>query len=163
MSILGYCLGSAAVWAPAAERPSRRLTDAAAARGVQQEAVRTHARVPATSVGTLPVLATPTCGALVHICKDEGRFWPVGDHLPGSPAPRRGLPTQVPLTLSKPVGQGPFGPFTRLACPVEKGGVGAGTGWQRDGRAVLKVKWEGLKGMRCGLSTKSASLWQLSR
>lgn len=43
------------------------LGDAAAAGRVQQEAIRTHARVAATSVGTLPVLATPTCGALVHI------------------------------------------------------------------------------------------------
>lgn len=43
------------------------LGDAAAAGRVQEETVRTYTRVAATSVGTLPVLATPTGGALIHI------------------------------------------------------------------------------------------------
>lgn len=132
MNTLGYDLGSAAVWDPAAERPSRWLTDTAASGRVQQETVGTHTRVPATSVGTLPVLATPTCGALIHICKNRGSFWQGRDCIPSSlaPLPCRALPTQDPLTLSKPVGHGPFGPFTGLGFPVEKGGVGAGRGWQ---------------------------------
>lgn len=58
-------------------------------------------------------------------------------------APRCPLPTQDPLTLSKPVGHGPFGPFTRLEFPVQKGGVGAETGWQTDNRAVLKKDYVG--------------------
>lgn len=57
--------------------------------------------------------------------------------------PRCPLPTQDPLTLSKPVGHGPFGPFTLLEFPVQKGGVGAGTGWQTDNRAVLKKDYVG--------------------
>lgn len=141
-----YGLRSTAVWESAAERPSWWLTDAAAPGGVQQETVGTHTRVPATSVGTLPVLATPTCGALVHICKNRGSVWRVGDYILGSHSlyktspcsPRCPLPTQDPLTLSKPVGQGPFGPFTRLEFPVQKGGVEAETRWQTDNRAVLK-------------------------
>lgn len=43
------------------------LGDAAASGRVQEETIGTYTRVPATSVGTLPMLATPTCGALIHI------------------------------------------------------------------------------------------------
>lgn len=71
MNTREWGLRSTAVWEPDAERPSWWLTDAAAPGGVQQETVGTHTRVPATSVGTLPVLATPTCGALIHICKNR--------------------------------------------------------------------------------------------
>lgn len=54
-------------------RAARWLTDAAAAGGVQQEAVRAHARVPPVSVGTLPMLAAPASRALVHICGEGQR------------------------------------------------------------------------------------------
>lgn len=69
----------------------------------------------------------------------------------GSPAavPCRALPTQDPLTLSKPGGQGPFGPLTWLEFPVEKEGIRAGTDWQSDNQAILKKDEMVVK---CGLN-----------
>lgn len=116
-------------------RPSGWLTDAAAAGGVQQEAVRAHARVPTRSVGTLPVLAAPTSRALIHIC-GEGRGVLVVPGTTSPPAPpwgpslshhRPGSPSQDPLTLSKPVGHGRPGAPAGSEFPAERA-AGRGEG-----------------------------------
>lgn len=104
MNTREWGLRSTAVWEPDAERPSWWLTDAAAPGGVQQEAIGTHTRVPATSVGTLPVLATPTCGALIHICKNRGSVWRVGDYMLGSHSLYKTSPcSPLSLTYAGPV------------------------------------------------------------
>lgn len=85
----------------------RGLTDAAAAGRVEQEAVGAHAGVPAMRVRTLPMLAAPSCRALIHICEGWGGPSGVRGKLPASPAPKAKLLPPLPkLTFA-----GPINPF----------------------------------------------------